>query len=334
MNSFTTLATLLAKCGLGFIFVNPHASNRRVIRSGRKDLQHIDCIIVSAGLDWITLSSASRDSKRRYWRYYNGILADDLKNGYQPVRSSLYGFVGQRTRHAFHGEKQERMLLQVSGARAQRGIMLFRQHDSCARIDIQLTVRIAPGAVNRWLDAAYDVAQNWRGTRGKKVDVTYRGGIDGKETVYIGSKKSDILIRLYDKFRESRDEQYRDCVRLEVQLRKKPAQAIFDYVCENGLGTRYLCQVLCWYLARRGISTDWIKDNWSYVRPPKPDTPKESVTLSWLDTQVRKVVTRLSAEWGWTRIFRILFAEACTPHEMRAILAFGDLHTGNYAETG
>lgn len=288
-----------------------------------------DCIITAAGIDYLTLTTTSELTSKDQYDYFLPILAEDLQAGFKPVKAGSHGYVGVRTRHAFLADNGTRQLLEVSGERAEQTFNFAREQDHCARLDIQVTVRISPGAVNRWLDAAERVAQAHPAVRGRKPVVHSLHGADGNETVYIGSKKSDVLIRLYDKFRESGKEHYKDCVRLEVQLRNKPATAVWRECGQRALAQRFLLQVLFFYLNRAGITTDWIAADWSYVRPPKDTNTKEDTFLGWCVTQIAPALKRYSAENAWCKAFYVLFRECLTPHEMSCILRWSEMNYGD-----
>ena len=147
-----------------------------------------------------------------------------------------------------------------------------------------------------------------------------RHGQDGNETVYIGSQKSDKLLRLYDKFRESKKEHYRNCVRFEMQLRHKASNAVWQYMADQGLGVGYLQKLLNWYLEQANIDTSYIPSNWSYVRPPERPVTKEEATIGWWCTGVAPSVARVTAERGWQVAFHALFSQCLTEYDRSAII--------------
>lgn len=287
------------------------------------------CILLSAGVDYLTLTSTSAKTLRQMREYYNEIALEDLSLGYKPRKVGVLGFYGEQTRHAFLGEREGRFMLRVSGERAQDTIMLCNQGDSCTRLDIQVTVRLAPGVVNRWLDACEHIANTWPLPVGKRPKVKAEHGEEGNETVYIGKRASDIFIRCYDKFRESGREEYRDAVRLEVELKGKTSKRIWEHCASEGLGSAFLVEVLFFYLNRRGISTYWIDVNWSYVRPPTLEKSSLDVTVGWIATQVNAAIKRVCKERRWVDVFRVAFEGALTQHDMSAIIRWGNVVYGD-----
>jgi hypothetical protein len=91
-------------------------------------------------------------------------------------------------------------------------------------------------------------------------------------------------------------------------------------MAEHGLGTSYLIKVLYWYLNIRGITTDWIESDWSYVRPPKPLKKTTETQEAWWATQVAPGIAKHVAEHGLYRSFCILYEQALTSTEKSAML--------------
>jgi hypothetical protein len=287
------------------------------------------CILNSAGIDWLTLSTTQKRIQSQMIREYGALVEEYQARGFKPEKFGMHGFVGTKIEHAFLLEKDERMLIQITGEAAQRGIFLASSKDAPARLDVQVSVRIAPGAVGRFLNAAERCAQNAALSRGRppKVQALHTKG--GNETVYIGKPASAVRIRCYNKFEESHEERWRDTVRLEVQLRHRAAAAVWRGMEENMGGTRYLIQCLYGYLEQRGIDTSWIPSPWSYVRPPAPLKTALSQREAWWANQVAPGIKEHVAEHGLYRSLQILYGQCLTPDEIRGMLDAAAQSWGN-----
>lgn len=276
--------------------------------------------LISAGIDWISLSSTDAHTARRMREFYNSVLVCDRELGYDSKRCGLLGFLGEKTRHAFLGEREGRWFLQVSGQAAQPTMKLAMGRANCTRLDVQVTVQIAPGAVNRLLDAVEVLARGT--TRALRDDRRVRSmrAARGNETVYIGSRHSDVFIRCYDKFAESGEERFRDCVRFEVVLKGKRSAAIWNHCVADGVGTAYLLKILYFYLEQNLIDTSWIPTDWSYIRPEPLGASKLEATIGWWSSQVVPSIVRIANERGWHLPFAVLFGSWLTERDFHAIL--------------
>jgi Replication initiation factor len=292
-------------------------------------LQDSSLSLVSAGLDWITLTSVNQKTKLKMWRYFNEIAASDLQLGYKLVPGGAYGFYGKRTRHALLAEKEGRMMLQVSGERAKRAILLCAEGDNATRLDVQVTLRVGEENVSAWLENQLNRADTAPAQRGKPRSVKAVVANKKVQTVYIGKRKSDLFVRIYDKFEESGKEEFRGCVRLELEIKGKTSRALWAHMAQEGLGTMYLLSVLLFHANRVGLSTEGIDIETDAIEIPKRETTKESVTLGWWAKQVAPSVARYCALGGWQTAFFALFGHCLTEFDKTAIMNTLSIAWGN-----
>jgi hypothetical protein len=288
-----------------------------------------DCIITSCGVDWVTLTTTAKKSKVAFWRYFNHIAAEDLQAGYKLVNGGAYGFYGKRARHALIAEKEERMMLQVSGKRAQGAPTLCYQGDNCTRIDIQITFKVPDGDVSSWLFNAEKEAREHVRSRGKPPKVAMVVSNAKAETVYIGSRASEVFIRLYDKYAECEEEWARGCVRAEVEIKGNRAKALWAHLYVENAGTLYLLQCLLFILTQRGITLPRLYLPTEPIYPSKETNTKESVSLAWLATQVAPTVKRLTASMGWQTVMHTLFRGTLTDNDWSSIMNAWSLQWGD-----
>lgn len=173
-------------------------------------------------IDWLTLTQWSEDGTWLYdvARAYVGDTAvvQDAKVMQYLGWSSSSVFFGSATQAG-----RVHNMVRVSGSAA--ADFLYRcgtppASVRCTRIDVQVTVP---------LDSGYDVvsmADRMRSGawKGRKRAVTYISGKDGLDTVYVGSRQSELFVRLYIK----------ECslpvsraIRFEVELKAGKADTFF-----------------------------------------------------------------------------------------------------------
>jgi len=140
-----------------------------------------------------------------------------------PQPYALYGYRGYRSNKIFVGERDDRYLLQATGAIAHDVAMRFPlpvDHDlSVARIDVQVTM-VVPDA--DMLIRTCEPGAAYQATRWSKVR-------EPGETLYVGSPRSDVRLRLYNKTAESgiKPESIGDYLRVEIQFRNRYADRMF-----------------------------------------------------------------------------------------------------------
>lgn len=125
--------------------------------------------------------------------------------------------------------------------------------------------------------------------------------IDGKgdgDTLYIGSRSSEIWVRIYDKERSpNTTPDYKEALRYEIELKSEAATQAVDRITRNGYSAASCLAVLAGVLDRRGVVPLGTRDLQRPVFPPSslPVSSLES-TLSWLSVQVKPTVMRLMRE--------------------------------------
>jgi hypothetical protein len=135
----------------------------------------------------------------------------------------LYGFRGYRSGKVFVGEREDRYLIQATGAIAHDVAMRLSlpiEHEvSVARIDVQHTFIVADA--DRLINNC-EPNRAYQATRWTRVD-------EPGTTLYVGSPRSDVRLRVYNKTAESgvKPEVCGDYLRVELQFRNKKADHMF-----------------------------------------------------------------------------------------------------------
>jgi len=252
--------------------------------------------------------------------YFSRVEMDDWRLGFKSKKGGAHGFLGTKVRHGLLAHKEEWSMLQVSGYQAQRTMLCNSAEGNATRIDVQLTVRVGPGEAPSILQAIEDAALTAHHKGGRPAAVKAIHGRQGVETVYIGSRKSDVFIRCYDKGVESKEAEYKDCVRLEVELKGRVSRALWKHCAETGDGVSYLLQVLKHYLEKNGVPTQWCGVPWEPKQPPKAERSSLSRTMSWWARSVAPSVAKASREIGWTMPLLLLMGSTWSEFQKTAIL--------------
>lgn len=209
----------------------------------------MDKILVGkVGIDWLTASSFSQS----FYEAAENILGTletagpferypvDLMqykgNGYFGVDKKRSGFLGQGIQ-----KNEMHTLLRVSGFVADEVFRrLLDEKDisfSIPRLDIQLTLPPKEElSAGKWRDfnAKQYVHESIRGTR--KRGVTLISNNEEGNTLYIGSRRSDRFVRLYEKPMQSEDGSAASSVRFECELKGRvPDRSIIPRCRQDGV---------------------------------------------------------------------------------------------------
>jgi hypothetical protein len=246
----------------------------------------------TAGVDWLTqVYEVPEQADRAEWRAEQWI-ADERERGNRVLRFGLGGFAGQSAGGISVGRRGSSVLVQATSDRAQWAYSALRAiggHPS--RVDLHLTALTASRAFVPPVDAYNDApASRGRGrrTESRTLIQNKAGGL----TCYVGSPKSEMRMRIYDKGAESGDTPPGEKWRWEIQLRRQRAS---QYATALGPATPEEAAVAALVLAhcqRVGVR----RPELGSVLPNPPAAPQSTDaadSLEWLRKGVSPAVQRL-----------------------------------------
>lgn len=237
-----------------------------------------------AGIDWFecTLPAGASARPEMEFAYKVSECATRCAGREDRERFGFFGYRGWRQGTIVYGERDTGSYARASGPLAtDLALAMGTEGVHVARMDVQTTVWFDQDNTRVAEDFAYvAVANREAGLIKANTRINLRQGFGHGDTAYIGSSKSDRMLRVYDKGRESGEERYRHAWRFEVQLRNEPATECFRRWKEAGSGEGFLAQVVAGYLIERGLSSFRHMGYWGAV----------SVGIRSLDRQVGKVL--------------------------------------------
>ena len=183
-------------------------------------------------LDYLTTTTFLSASNIFYMR--EALQQENERNNYDHSTSRQQGYNGVMTKgegSVFFGTKQldderDHYMLRCSGGAAERAFYVLPDNKDtgirCTRIDLQITIPIEADwdySARRLRDSLESAKFRRRGSR---PGLTLLENADGLDTIYIGSRASGRLIRIYVKPTD-----YESCLRLEVEFKGDLAQAAY-----------------------------------------------------------------------------------------------------------
>jgi DNA relaxase NicK len=276
--------------------------------------------LVDAGVDYLRLTTQDRAARNSFMRFYRRVAEFDYQLGYEEQKGGAFGFYGMRTRHALFGDKKEWSMLQVSGYESRSAWMLAQEGTQATRVDLQLTIFVGEENVERTIRAAYESACDHVRAKSRPIDVKLIEHRRRAQTLYLGKRASDIFCRVYDKFEESGREEYRGCVRYEIEFKGRMSKALWQALVLHETNLRASLEMVIAMYSERGVTVPCSDlDNQDIVHL-KPSPTSLDGTVAWLSKQVAPTVKRLTAEFGYITPFRILFEQALTDLRIHRIM--------------
>lgn len=268
--------------------------------------------IEEAGLDWITITGKDSDGD---CELFEAVCQwQDELSLHHPVRDwGLLGYKGRAAGPVRLGFRNDTSyIIQVSGAWAETALARIPQLDNLhvTRVDFQVTASV--GHEQMVAHQAYQKALNLEKDNANYPTVTFITGTRG-DTLYLGRRTSDKVLRLYDKGAEQGGSKG-FLFRWEVEYKKGRARSAWQQVIATVNRTDFVLSAVKSEFAKLGIEP-WFGSVHSVSIVAEKLTPHHEKQLKWLDRCVRPVIVKLSEKGYGSDARRILFGELVQENE-------------------
>lgn len=213
----------------------------------------------SVGIDWATIS-LPKDSplidQARFELHASQTARKDHSDESRK-RFGWKGYFGWTQGRIRFGQRYDGSLVIASGGTAKSLCdCLDTSGVHVSRLDIAVTAWMEGDhtSLAETLAAAASIARD-QGLMHPKTKITFVKGFGGGDTVYIGSRTSDRMLRVYDKWRESGDDGYKFAWRYELELKNDMATLSFDEWRKGGRSDRFLEGIVATYMQNRGLAS-------------------------------------------------------------------------------
>lgn len=250
---------------------------------------------ISPSIDWLTLTSTDGPKSLELLSLGKTLVALSSSHDNKAEKWHWRNYVGEHCLGVSYGERDDSVILQLSGIYAHDWFdQAYKLGTNCTRIDLAVSVLYDPEREGV-ADGAYKSGVEWQDKRGLGPGFTFLTNSAGGQTCYVGSRVSDIYGRIYDKWRESKQDEWRGWWRWEMECKGQVACRAAESIAANALRAGSIASTVRNYFTRRGCEPDWeVESNKLRVAHIRPVTTVAS-RLRWLNNQVRPGVQWLCA---------------------------------------
>lgn len=248
---------------------------------------------ISSGIDWLSCSTPRTDGREPLYLAATELLLQEERSG-NDVKAwkshGLHGFIAGSTVRAV---SDTHVFAQVSGAAAGPALRKLLPHaQNCSRLDLQVTARTPLARTLDLAGLAY-AAQEARKAGGRPLSRTIVRTRAGGATCYLGSRRSDVFGRVYDKGVESGQALPGHVWRWEVELKRHAAAfTAFELLqleeVELTAAATVREHMLSW-----GISSPALPDSAGVSYSAEARSTDRARSLAWLSNYVSPTVRRL-----------------------------------------
>jgi hypothetical protein len=250
-------------------------------------------ISLSTGIDWLTLSSASATGLSAIQSAYQR-----LADGNPGSRWQYHGYSGNQVADKSvswgYNEKQGRALIICRGPIA----TLFYQSyngpmSQVSRLDLQCTVSYDEPQPSLLMDA-------YQASRAVTKKRTVISADDLMGTVYVGSRQSSRMLRIYDAGKHHKTAKPYHIIRYEVEFKKPLSREVYDNLRRSQGGSEELAHQISGVVAAE-TEANAIRAPWSDGKnlihfALSATNDKRDKRLVWLRDQVAPAIKTMLAQ--------------------------------------
>ena len=269
--------------------------------------------LIESQVDWLTVTSHDQSDLGALSVVGTTLAAQEAEGGNRLTPWRWLGYVGWHCGRASVGTSPQGTVVRLSGDLANSAFAEATEaSEHVSRLDLAATVRLDEQdlfyELRRW-----EEYKRWAATVGGDHAGHYIEDHKGAATAYIGSRTSDVMLRIYNKEGETKAngdqaerERYKNCHRYELELKNARACAT---AAALGISESPTPAILGWvagFLSARGISTQDVSLDLLALEPGFRRRSDTDSKLGWLASQVQPTM-RWLADHGHTEdLIRVL----------------------------
>lgn len=272
--------------------------------------------IISLGIDWFTgtittsLDKISDDAKLQLRVAQWSRIATQLFGQGEAKAWDALGYLGWQVDGFKFGTNLHGAIVVLSSDLAgEYWSHFYPAATNVTRLDVQVTAQFSKDLPSLAKDEAIK-ADLHRQNGGHAFKIRHLNGHGDGDTLYLGSRKSEAISRLYDKMRESGLPEYENSWRYEVEFKKDSAKQVAAHLHDNRGDNLALLALIVKEYGRHGIKVPFDLDaSLFHVKHVKVKTDLDR-SLMWLASDVAPTIKRLIEAGRHKDLFKALDLEA------------------------
>jgi hypothetical protein len=274
---------------------------------------HTNGLVIESQVDWLTVTSPNTEPHSPFHHWASSALASEAAAGNARVPWGMRGYEGWHCGRVSHGVRRDGSIVMLSGQAATDQLdTALDVAANVSRVDLAVTVRLTPPDDSLEFDHFLELRE-WSAAHNPLLKGVLLSSLDGSSTLYVGSRKSDRMLRVYNKELESRDSQthepdprYVACHRYELEVKGDQARPTALTVSVSPLPAYTVSRMVAQYCALHGLDHSAFSDAPMGLIPGFRRRSDAETKLSWLAHSCRPTVEWLSQNGEATRAARAL----------------------------
>lgn len=275
------------------------------------------------GIDYLTITSKVGEGKKALVQLWLKHRAQLERLGDTLKKQGFQGYQGEACGPLMFGRKEDSFLLKLSSGGA---LELFSEvpweHCHCSRIDLEVTIQL-PSYNPLIAKALSDRRKAYFARIGKppKPIQEYPDRAGRGDEFKIGSRESPRYGRVYDKWKESKDERYLNCWRWEVEYKGVVAPKIVEFLLQEKSLHGAIQAALLGQFDEWGIEVPIVANGVLVAGSIGRRAFDSERVMNWLGKQVAPSIERLSGTVDRESILEALGLAQPSPTDLPPITA-------------
>jgi len=275
----------------------------------------VDCSpsILESQVDWLTLTHPSYAPGHVFTHWGKSLLHTQESADNHRVPWKRLGYEGERCGKCSWGVGPQGAIIVLSGeAAAERLDTALDLAANISRTDLAVTVNLGkpdPDLERR----QFQEFRQWHSERGSAMRGSHIASVDGGATTYVGSRASELFLRVYNKEIESRDprtrqpdERYINCHRWELEVKGSRCRKLANTISTSVNPSGYIRALLASHLTTHGMDDAYICAPPERLIPGFRRRSDADTKLQWLGTQVRSTCDWLADHGHQAKVLHAL----------------------------
>src|SRR5215218_1523227 len=268
--------------------------------------------ILESGVDWLTVTAPRGERADKLIALCEPLLHQSVTQGNRILLWKGSGYHGRRAGAISLGVGKEGSIVTLKSREAAISAEPFLKGEfRVTRLDLQTTCFDESQMEDRWQAEYYALLCRKKKT-GRPISADLRLNSGGGSTLYLGSPKSDIIARAYDKGIEQKIAEAGFCQRYEVQYRRRYAKSETARYNQSEDKSYHIASTVTRFFKTRGVTVPRVEASptgteiqYEPFYSKRAETDEER-SLRWFATLVAPTVRRLIESGKRSEVLRSL----------------------------
>jgi len=232
-------------------------------------------------------------------------------NETNPILPASYqGYIGEKQGKLAYGEREDGMIVRVSGERARHVAALIKEKNiagKTTRIDFQVTGKTQDATENYLSKVQSRVLSTVGSAAGRRAKNTSTYKNRGRDCgMVIGSRSSENYHRIYDKSLEQRNRIEPNLVRFENEVKGKRARVAWNMYQAAAQPYYLSCSIVKAEFELLGVNMDWLASGERNEFPSSYEASDLQKKMNWFESHVKKSVAECVEFYGREAVLQSL----------------------------